>query len=217
MKGTCTNNKVCLHTSTSLLFMSSQIRAKRISSVTGGKEEISVSSCCGFSRREVFSEFGCSKKWVSWQTHTGYMKCCYFQQIQHSDSNEGNRKCELPWLSCCLAAVWADSCAGRSDGPPSFCLLAPVGCPPAGTLAWQRRGRRYVSFQKLASTQTTVWIHTALVLTATTERLISRVEGKQDAGERRRKTGLLPEQERKCRSKCHCSVFDMCDVTFGNT
>lgn len=34
---------------------------------------------------------------------------------------------------CCavVAAVGVHGrCAARTDGPPSFCLLAPVGCPP---------------------------------------------------------------------------------------
>ncbi len=146
------------------------------------------------------------------------------QQISTYVPHEGNRKCSFPWLLCCRSSsVSRLLCC--SDGPPSFCLLAPVGCPLSAwsdaslaatraELAWL--SQRHVSFQKLTISLTALWIYTALALTATTKSLFSLLEEKQDAGERRRKTRLLPEQERKYRSKWHSTIFDMRGVIFCN-
>lgn len=125
--------------------------------------------------------------------------------------------------------VLVHSCAARLGGTdlPLSSRWAPVGCPPREgehVRLWRGRSRwpgscdRHVSFLTLvkatASTNAGVCLSRVESTLGSrrrrsasfflfTGRVQRRKRQQKNAGERWRTTGVLPEQERQCRSKCH--------------
>lgn len=132
--------------------------------------------------------------------------------------------CVSSQLLCC--AVWTDLPLRLQEAVPSTRMRRRLAGKEGGAGAGCHTDMFHFSHgPPSARTQTNTYTrrdaHTHSVcirrdprLTEIPERVSSGAQEQQDAGERRRKAGVLPEQERPCRSKWSWKVCDMCGVVF---